>query len=219
MKTITKKESTYISIIHFYLFNFNLSKILKTFTIPFILLVLFFSINSNAQIPGEIYQAATPATNPLNPNGDGFSTSLNAAFTPGGNEFLEFEIPFIPLPQVNWEPNSDLDTGSNCGASEIISNQSENARSSYYYISDPDGIPDNGDELMLFRMRIAKQNNGAFGYSFLLDTDFRFGSTGPNADANAVSGNLGFEREIILGSGNQNNIKLIMLTEQIVALY
>ena len=154
-----------------------------------------------AQTPGNIYSPASPTTNPMDPNGDGWITSSGAAFV-AGNELPQFEIPFNAVPQLTDENPGDLQTGSSCGPSELVSNASNGAAGAYYYISDPDGIPDNGDELMIFRIRIARQANGAFGYSFLFDTDFKFA----DADPNAISGNPGFEIEIIYGSGNNNDI-------------
>lgn len=155
----------------------------------------------HSQTPGNIYEQASPNTNPMDPNGDGWITSSGAAFVTG-NELSQFEIPFNAVPQLTDENPGDLQTGSSCGPSELVSNASNGAAGAYYYISDPDGIPDNGDELMIFRMRIARQANGAFGYSFLFDTDFKFAA----ADPNAISGNPGFEIEIIYGSGNNNDI-------------
>ena len=114
----------------------------------------------------------------------------------------QFEIPFIPLPQAADEPNADQDTGAGCGVVDIVSDPITGSVGAYYYISDPDGIPDNGDELMIFRVRVADDGNGAFGYSFLIDSDFAIGAQ----DSNTVSGNPGFELEIIYGSGNNNDI-------------
>ena len=155
----------------------------------------------HSQTPGTIYEQASPTTNPMDPNGDGWITSSGAAFVTG-NELSQFELPFTEVPQLTDEIPGDLQTGSSCGPSELVSNATNGAAGAYYYISDPDGIPDNGDELIIFRMRIARQSNGAFGYSFLFDTDFKFAS----ADPNAVSGNPGFEIEVIYGSGNNNDV-------------
>ena len=153
------------------------------------------------QSPGQVYGPASPTTNPMDPNGDGWITSSGSTFT-GGHELPEFEIPFIPVPELTGEPNSDQQTGATCGASDIVGDPNTGSVGGYYYISDPDGNPDNGDELMIFRMRIARQANGAFGYSFLFDTDLAFGPSDPNS----VSGNPGFEIEVIYGSGNNNDV-------------
>ena len=180
---------------------------MKKITLKKILFVNLFicfllgGVTSYGQSPGEIYDPATPATNPLDPDGDGFITSSGGNFT-AGDELPQFEIPFIPLPQANAEPTADQDTGAGCGPVDIVSDPSTGSVGAYYYISDPDGIPDNGDEVMIFRLRIADDGNGAFGYSFLIDTDFAIGTQ----DSNTVSGNPGFELEIIYGSGNNNDI-------------
>ena len=164
----------------------------------FVLLFVFTSQNIFAQ--GDIFTAATPATNPMDPNGDGFITTTGGLFTGAPTlEESEFEITYIELPNFGTEPDGDLQTGANCGATEIVENTANSSNGSYYYISDPDGIPDNGDELMLFRMRIAQNPSGAFGYSFLVDTDNLFGFAGATADPNAIAGNPGFEIEVVLG--------------------
>ena len=168
----------------------------------FIVILISCSIQHlSAQTPGQIYESASPTTNPMDPNGDGWITSSGATFN-AGNELPQFEIPFIEVPQLTGEPASDLQTGASCAASEIVSDPSTGSAGGYYYISDPDGTPDNGDEVMVFRMRIAKDGNGAFGYSFLFDTDLAFGQSDPNS----ISGNPGFEIEVIYGSGNNNDV-------------
>ena len=185
------------------------NSIMKNFTFfskalcSFLLLLGIVSMqNIYAQTPGQIYDSATPTTNPMDPNGDGWITSSGATFSIGQHELSEFEIPYIVIPQLSAEPDSDQQTGASCGASDIMSDSATDSAGGYYYISDPDGIPDNGDELMLFRMRIARQAAGAFGYSILFDTDFAFGPSDPNS----ISGNPGFEIEVIYGSGNNNDV-------------
>ncbi|MBT8385088.1 MAG: hypothetical protein KJO83_05200, partial [Bacteroidia bacterium] len=110
----------------------------------FVLLFVFTSQNIFAQ--GDIFTAATPVTNPMDPNGDGFITTTGGLFTGAPTlEESEFEIPYIELPNFGTEPDGDLQTGANCGATEIVENTANSSNGSYYYISDPDGIPDNGD--------------------------------------------------------------------------
>ncbi|MFC4721568.1 gliding motility-associated C-terminal domain-containing protein [Geojedonia litorea] len=179
---------------------------MKTFTLQNTTLIVVFCVSVLftkvfAQTPGQIYTPAAPSPNPMDPNGDGWTTLTGLPFTTG-NELPQFEIPFKEVPQLTAEPSSDLQTGSSCAATEIVSDPSTGSAGGYYYISDPDGTPDNGDEIMVFRMRIAKQANGAFGYSFLFDTDLKFGPSDPNS----IPGNPGFEREVIYGSGNNNDV-------------
>ncbi|NND25375.1 MAG: hypothetical protein HKO00_05060, partial [Flavobacteriaceae bacterium] len=179
----------------------NQLSISRFFVIVFLFAFLTFPNSVYSQTPGQIFTAATPSPNPMDPNGDGWITSSGGVFT-GGNELPEFEIPFNEVPQLTAEPSADLQTGATCAASEIVSDPVTGSAGGYYYILDPDAIPDNGDEQMVFRMRIARQANGAFGYSFLFDTDLKFGPSDPNS----IPGNPGFEMEVIYGSGNNNDV-------------
>ena len=166
-----------------------------------LVLVLFLNFQNNAfsQTSGEIHDPAIPATNPMDPNGDGWVTSSGTTFTVG-DELSQFEIDFIELPPIDSEPSSDLDTGASCGSTEIIGDADTNSVGAYYAIVDQDGIPDNGDEVIIFRLRVAKDGTGAFGYSFLFDTDNLIGSDDPNS----VSGNPGFEMEVYFDTKDVN---------------
>ena len=136
-------------------------------------------------------------------SGDTFSTSII-------DESEEFDATYNVVWHYTPEPTNDIQTGSSCGSTEIVDNPNTNEHAAYYRFIDPDGTLGNGDELLMFRMRIA-QNPGsaAFGYSFLIDTDLKFGNTGLNADTNYTSGNPGFEREVLYGSGNNNGVKVL----------
>ena len=164
--------------------------------------LLFFSGTCFAQIPGKIFDPALPATttvpaaHPMDPNGDGFITSTGAAFTPGASDEAEFELPFIPVQQFEIEPGNDNQYGPGCEFYDLINDPASGAAAGYYYYNDPDGIPDNGDELIIFRFRVARFSSGSTGFSVLMDTDYKFGFAGPEADPNAVPGNPGFEREV-----------------------
>ena len=161
----------------------------------FTVLFLFIPAIIFAQVPGTIIDPATPAANPMDPNGDGFITSTGAAFN-GPLDESEFEIPFLPIAEYQAEPVDDNQLLAGCVLYDLVSDPSQNAESSYYYFRDPDGIPDNGDELLFFRFRLARFSNGATSYSILMDLDNKFGSSGPESDPNAVPGNPGFETEI-----------------------
>ena len=50
----------------------------------------------------------------------------------------------------------------------------------------------------MFRFRLGGTANNSKGYSILIDTDQKFGATGPEADPNYVPGNPGFEIEVVL---------------------
>jgi hypothetical protein len=132
----------------------------------------------------------------MDPNGDGWVTTTGSVFV--SDDQSEFEIPYLAIPQVSAEPSGDLGTGSTCGPTDIVDDPNTGADGSYYFIGDPDGISGSGDELLQFRLRMAKDPGaGAFGFSVLVDTDILFGASDPNS----VSGNPGFEFEIRLKSG------------------
>lgn len=164
---------------------------------------------AHAQVRGSLFDAAIPATNPMNPNGDGYITSSGAAFT-GPLDELEFEIPFIPIQQYENEPGADNESGVACRFYDLVSDASKGAHAGYYYYKDPDGIPDNGDEVMVFRLRLASFNTSSSAFSILIDTDYQFGFTGPEADPNAVNGNPGFELEITLynNTGSSGGVRV-----------
>lgn len=170
--------------------------------------LLFIANIGLTQTSGAIFYSPTApgATAVLDPNSDiyvsgngGFSATVT---TGTADESTESEIQYSPMYSMETEPTGDLQTGSTCGVSEIIDNPNDTGKAGYFYYHDPDAIPDNGDEHLLFRMRIANVGAGAYGYSILLDTDTKIGA----ADPNNVNGNPGFEIEILFGSGNSGEV-------------
>lgn len=160
--------------------------------------LLFFALMCTGIVcaqPGSIFDPAVPAINPMDPNGDGYITSTGTAFS-GPLDVSEFELPFIPFPQYESDPGTDNQYGPGCEFYELVNDPVLGAGVGYYYYHDPNGTPDDGDELMIFRFRLARFSPGSTGFSILIDTDYRFGFTGPEADVNAVPGNPGFEREV-----------------------
>ncbi|ARV05438.1 hypothetical protein BTO04_01450 [Polaribacter sp. SA4-10] len=167
------------------------------FIIP--LYLLFNSYNITAQTPGVIFQG-TPNT-VLDPNGDGYvslppsetpSQYTNIGFPSNINDtdvfdVLYSEIAYAGIPEITPEPTSDLNKGPSCAFTDLV--QDANSRSSYY---NTDGTN------MRFRFRLGGAASNSKGYSILIDTDEKFGFTGPNKDPNAVVGNPGFEVEIVL---------------------
>ena len=159
--------------------------------------------------PGKIFDAATQAgptgEGVLDPNGDGWISSTAATFSTYptiSDESEQFEESgWVQIFHVGTEPINDLDTGGSCGATEIVDNNQTGQHAGYYRLVDTDADPSNRNEYLQFRLRMAKEASGAFGYSILLDTDQSFGTTGSSPDPNATSGNPGFEIEILYGSG------------------
>ncbi len=146
----------------------------------------------------------------LDPGNDDYITSSGTTFTSSIiDESDEFDAVFHEIWCYANEPTGDLQTGPNCGSTEIVDNPNTGKHAAYYRFIDPDNILDNGDELLVFRIRIASNpGNAGFGYSILLDTDLGFGNTGPAADSNYLSGNPGFEFEVLFGSGNNNGVEV-----------
>ena len=160
-------------------------------------IAIFCAWNACAQVRGSILDAAIPAVNPMDPNGDAFVTSTGAAFS-GPLDQTEFELPFIPLQIYESEPGADNQYLPGCEFYELVSNRSARTFPAYFFFTNPDGVPDNGDELLFFRFRTARFSNGSTAFSILVDTDYSFGFEGVEADPNAVTGNPGFEKEIAL---------------------
>ena len=159
--------------------------------------------------PGLIFDSASQAgpagEGVLDPNGDGWISSTAATFSTYPtieDESEQFEESgWVQIFHVASEPINDLDTGGSCGATEVVDNNQTGQHAGYYRLVDTDADPSNRNEYLQFRLRMAQEASGAFGYSILLDTDQSFGSTGSSPDANATSGNPGFEIEILYGSG------------------
>lgn len=146
----------------------------------------------NAQSPGLIVRPAGGAgTTALNPNGDSYSSATTAGFLL--NDITESEIPFKIVPPAIIEPVGDLLTGPSGGFTDIVPQTDGRA---FYIYKDAVNI--------YFRLRIGGISNGSKGYSVLIDTDGKMGSTLPNADPNYVGpsgnspGNPGFEYEVVL---------------------
>ncbi|MFD2568564.1 beta strand repeat-containing protein, partial [Pseudotenacibaculum haliotis] len=152
--------------------------------------LLFVSI-SYSQTAGLIYEGST-AGSPLDPNADGYTSQTSSGF-PANQlptdifDILFSEIPYVAIPKVQTEPDSDLGPGPDCFYTDMV--PAADGESTYYY---------NDGTNMLFRFRLGGTAPNSKGYSVLIDTDQKFGFEGPNRDPNAVVGNPGFEIEIIL---------------------
>ena len=145
-----------------------------------ILFAVLFLVNGAlavAQTPGQIFRSAANDSL-LDPNGDGWISATTSGFSDVPtiqDESEEFETSWNTLWHYEFEPSSDLQTGSTCGPTEIVDNPNALERAAYWQIHDPDGIAGNEDELLLFRIRInSDPNNAAYGYSFLIDSDQKF---------------------------------------------
>jgi len=163
-------------------------------SIPLALIISLIPVLLCAQTPGLIVKNAGSGITVLDLNGDGYvsalTNSLQLGFTiPPNNDVIQSEIPYAPL--VLPDPSSDLLSGPSCSYSDIIGigAVANNAVMAYYNSTSGN---------LMFRFRIAKYATNSKGYNILVDTDGKFGFSGPNADLNAVPGNAGFEVEIVL---------------------
>ena len=170
------------------------------------LLAVFLCGLAHAQQKGSITDPAV-LPNPMDPNSDGWITSTATAFT-GPLDETEFELPFIPIPAYQTEPVPDNQVpSSSCTMYELVGDPTNGAESIYYYYQDPNGIPNSGDERIFFRFRVARIS-GSAGFSILIDTDEKFGFTGPAPDPNAVAGNPGFELEISASTSSGSLVRV-----------
>ncbi len=171
--------------------NFK-SKVFSLFSSIFMIWALslcFFLISFTAlgQTKGLIFKNAESNQSVLDPNLDGYTSSNALGFQT--DDETESEIPFIALPVIgSSEPDSDMASGPSCGFADLV--KSDNNNTVYTYLD--------GSGNLMFRFRLGGTANNSKGYSILIDTDERFGNSGPNADPNYVVGNPGFEIEVVL---------------------
>ncbi len=144
--------------------------------------------------PGLIFKPATvgtPGSAVLDPNGDGYVSATAKGFTTAAGDIgAQSEIPYRYLPQVAAaEPNADLRVGPSNKFTDFADVPGGGAAVGFYV---------DANSNYLFRFRLGGAAPNAKGYSIAIDTDNKFGFSGPNADPNAVAHNPGFEMEIVL---------------------
>jgi hypothetical protein len=136
--------------------------------------------------------ALAPGKTVLDPDGDGYvslkTNGVQLGYTnPPNNDVLQSEIPFIDLDKA--DPVADLLRGPTGAFSEIIGIDVAGNNAIMWY---SDGVN------LMYRFRIDYFAPNSKSYSILIDTDSKFGFTGTGADPNAMTGNPGFEVEIVL---------------------
>ncbi|NTW33516.1 MAG: hypothetical protein HGB12_12995 [Bacteroidetes bacterium] len=155
--------------------------------------MLFFVVASNsfAQTPGLIFDPATnPGDSVLDPNLDGYVSDTDTGFVT--NDEIESEIPYTSLVFPADEINNDLCLGPPCGFTDFVQQAVGLEDACQQYLD--------ADDNWLFRMRFSGAANNSKSYSILIDTDQKFGLSGPNADTNYLTGNPGFEIELLLAT-------------------
>lgn len=157
------------------------------------ILCMVLSISAIAQTPGLIIKPATGGGSAiLDPDGDGYvsqkTNGIQRGFTiPPDNDVLQSEIPYVAL--VRPDVQGDLERGPTGGFTEIVGTDAAGNNAILTYT---DGV------YLYYRFRLSGYAPNSKSYSILIDTDGKFGFTGPNADQNAVTGNPGFEAEVVL---------------------
>lgn len=174
-------------------FIYKLAKRVKWLIILILILVLHIS-KIQAQTAGLIVKpAGSPGKAVLDPDGDGYVSqktySVQLGFTnPPNDDVLQSEIPFVPL--VKPDPSGDPLSGPSGSYNDIIGIDIVGRNAVMTYLD--------GNNNLLFRFRLGGYATNSKSYSILIDSDQKFGFTGPNADLNAVTGNPGFEFEVVL---------------------
>ncbi|HEX8656440.1 MAG TPA: hypothetical protein VF690_02845, partial [Hymenobacter sp.] len=146
--------------------------------------------------PGLIFKPATtgtPGAAVLDPNGDGYVSATAAGFTTAAGDLgTQSEVPYKYLPQrSSLEPNADLRAGPTHKFTDFADVPGGGSSVAFYV---------DAANNYLFRFRLGGSAPNSKGYSIAIDTDNKFGFTGPNADPNAVAYNPGFEMEIELAT-------------------
>lgn len=165
------------------------------FRIAFFVIPLLFNLDNSVfgQTAGMVIKPAlSPGNTVLDPDGDGYvsqkTNGVQLGFTnPPNNDVSQSEIPYVDMQKI--DPVADLLRGPNGGFSEIIGVDAAGNNAILWY---SDGTN------LLYRFRIDNFAPNSKSYSVLLDTDSKFGFTGTGADPNALTGNPGFEVEIVL---------------------
>ena len=162
-----------------------------------LLLLILLATTGRAQTPttGLIFKSATagtPGAAVLDPNGDGYVSATVAGFSGTNDLGTASELLYRYLPQrITNEPMSDLRVGPNTKFTDFADVPGGGGTVGFYV---------DGNSNYMFRFRLGGAAPNSKGYSIAIDTDNKFGFSGPNADPNAVAGNPGFEMEILLAS-------------------
>jgi hypothetical protein len=167
------------------------------------IIVLLANTTSAQNVSGKIIRTAgnSTANAILDPTAfppSGYTSKSTSGFL--GDDVGNAKLGFKAIPAFSNEPFGDLRRGASHLYSDFVPDATGAGVYLYY-----DGTN------LLFRMRLGTIVPGAKGYSILIDTDLKFGNSGPNADPNyianttGVNGNPGFEREIVLATGGTND--------------
>ncbi len=167
-------------------------KTLRLFSLLVILFVVSTVVAQAQSQRGTIITPASPAANPLDPNGDGFVNRFQTPFTNDGYYVDEFEYKMFGVPIIGTgDVSGDNQSGPNCGVTDIIP---DSRGFSAYALRRPDPLNAAINNL-IFRFRLGDNVNSTESFHILLDIDGLFGQ---GKDPNYTSANPGFEVEVTL---------------------
>jgi hypothetical protein len=171
------------------------------FMLPLLGCILF-SLNLHSQSPGQIVKRGSINT-VLDPTpSSGFTSASTSGFL--SNDIAESRIPFKVVTLPFNEPIGDLATGSSGSFTDLVVSPADRSGFMCYF----DGTN------LIFRLRVGGISSGAKGYSILIDADNKAGNSGAQADPNYIAptsngnGNIGFEWEVLLTTGNTTRVTL-----------
>lgn len=168
-------------------------------TVVFTISIVCSYLNTSAQSPGQIVRRSSAST-VLDFNGDSYTSTNSSGFTT--SDVTQSEIPFKTIPPAFTEPIGDLATGASGSFTDLVTSPADKSGFVAYY----DGTN------LIFRLRVGSISSGAKGYSILIDADFKAGNSGSQPDPNYVAptaqgtGNIGFEWEVLLATGNSTTV-------------
>ncbi|TNE81634.1 MAG: hypothetical protein EP332_03140 [Bacteroidetes bacterium] len=145
-----------------------------------------------AQTPGLIYKPSSGiGPSVLDPNGDGY-TSLSTSGFSGTDYGTNSELNMITMPGIVNEPSTDQDRGPAGGFTDLVNNGTNH---SVYILTKNVG----GTDYFIIRFRLGGASSATKGYSVAFDTDGVFGNY-------PTSYNPGFEKEVVLETGNNGRV-------------
>jgi hypothetical protein len=112
----------------------------------------------------------------------------------------------LPTIGSSGEPVGDLTTGSSGGHTDIVSVNNSTEHSCYVIMRTLNNI-----QYLIIRFRIGGASTASKGYSFLMDTDEKFGNVAPNNDPDYTTTNPGFDKEVVLETGTNGRVAVYNL--------
>ncbi|NNC94677.1 MAG: Ig-like domain-containing protein [Chitinophagales bacterium] len=139
----------------------------------FVLVLISSAFNTltYGQTPGFIFQPSVGGASVFDPDNNGYVSQNSSGFSNDGYDVDEFEIKMFSMPTLgSGEVISDLQSGPSCGFTDF---SVDSAGAGSYAGFD-------ASNNLVFRFRLSSSAPNAKGYSVLIDTDQKIGSSDPN---------------------------------------